>query len=86
MIHGSSCEANLPLIAALPDTIATDLELYYYKKMYLYSKFSKQRFCVIDNLSLLEQPDTKRTVTRTGKDVRVYLVVCLALPSLSALQ
>jgi hypothetical protein len=57
MIHGSSCEANLPLNAALPDSIAADLEANCCKKMY-YAASSLKSSCVIDNQSLLETSDT----------------------------
>ena len=78
MIHGSSCEANLPLIAALPDLIVADLELNCYEKMYYAASSPKSGLCAIDNQSLLETSDTKkkkkncRQIIRTGKDVQVY--------------
>jgi len=74
MIHGSSCEANLPLIAALPDPIAADLELKCYEKIYSAASSPKSG-CVLSTINhYLRRLIQKncRQIIRTGKDVQVY--------------
>jgi len=89
MIHGSSCEANLPLIAALPKPIAVDLELTCYEKMY-YTASSPKSGCVLSTINHYLRRLIQKTVARSSGQVKMFKctdrVVCPAFPSLSALQ
>ena len=75
MIHGSSCEANLPIIAALPEPIAADLELNYHGKMY-WAASSPKSGCVSSTINhywrRLIPKKNCRQIIRTGKDVQLY--------------
>jgi hypothetical protein len=89
MIHGSSCEANLPLIVALSDPIPADLELNRYEKM-LYEASSPNSGCVLSTINHCLRRLIQKTVARSSWQVKLFKstdrVIWPAFPSMSALQ